>query len=212
VDTETTLIKRREYALDFLNNSPVDRNKITFIDESGFNLHLKRGYGRSKGGTNASIEIPTVRGRISSLLLAVNQSGVLYHKLIADGTCNASKFNIFISELIEIITVDPSYNGSWIIMDNAKVHKASETLLIIENAGYFLKFLSPYSYMLNPVENAFSKIKSFVKTRLSQRPMLSTLAEIICEGVNSITYEDCMNYHMHMTRNLGLSVDYNVFN
>ncbi|KAK6029774.1 hypothetical protein OSTOST_04110 [Ostertagia ostertagi] len=50
-------------------------------------------------------------------------------------------------------------NGAWLIMDNAKIHKTEEVRRLLDDTPYQLKFLSPYSYMLNPAENVFSKIQ-----------------------------------------------------
>jgi transposase len=55
-------------------------------------------------------------------------------------------------------------------MDIARIHHGGD---LSEIAGDFIlcSFLSPYSYMLNPIENAFSKIKTIVRSRLDSFKM-----------------------------------------
>ncbi|KAI5151670.1 hypothetical protein ENBRE01_2300 [Enteropsectra breve] len=78
-------------------------------------------------------------------------------------------------------------------MDNARIHKVECVRSIIEAAGHRLKFLSPYSYMLNPVVNIFSKTKSLIRSQLAIRLNSAhdiELKEMIEEAVDRITEVD----------------------
>jgi hypothetical protein len=55
VNSEATL--NMEYASFFTNNSPTDKRNCIFIDESGFNLHLRRSKARSRRGTTVMVVI-----------------------------------------------------------------------------------------------------------------------------------------------------------
>ena len=68
----STIEKRQQYAINFSQNAPETREKIVFIDESGFNCHLRRTKGRSKINIPAHIILPTVRGRNVKLIAAMN--------------------------------------------------------------------------------------------------------------------------------------------
>ena len=48
-------------------------------------------------------------------------------------------------------------------MDNASVHHYEEVAEIITGVGSIVRFLPPYSRELNPIENAFSKVKAFLR-------------------------------------------------
>ena len=84
-------------------------------------------------------------------------------------------------------------------MDNARIHKTEELREIFSNSPYELKFLSPYSYILNQIENVFSKVKLSVRSLLGQRVSGQTLSSMIEEGVRTATQEDCTNYVMNVT-------------
>ncbi len=53
--------------------------------------------------------------------------------------------------------------GDVIIMDNLPTHKGANVRQTIEAAGATLRYLPPYSPDFNPLENAFSKLKAFLR-------------------------------------------------
>ncbi|KAI5151859.1 hypothetical protein ENBRE01_2439 [Enteropsectra breve] len=88
---------------------------------------------------------------MKTLIIATSRAEVIHYKLILDGTCNGEKFKQFIEDLIEKLNSNESTANCWIICDNARIHKVESVRTLIEAAGHRLEFLSPYSYMLNPV-------------------------------------------------------------
>ena len=50
--------------------------------------------------------------------------------------------------------------GDIVVMDNLSSQKGSKVRLLIEAAGAQLRYLPRYSPDLNPIENAFSKLKA----------------------------------------------------
>ena len=52
-------------------------------------------------------------------------------------------------------------------VDNARIHHANIITDFLNRENINIVFLSPYSYMLNPIEYSFSKIKSVVRRELS---------------------------------------------
>ena len=49
------------------------------------------------------------------------------------------------------------------VVDNLCVHKGKQVRELVENAGCELLYLPPYSPDLNPIEEAFSKVKSLLR-------------------------------------------------
>ena len=49
------------------------------------------------------------------------------------------------------------------ILDNASIHHVEGIVDLIESTGALVEFLPPYSPDLNPIEEAFSKLKSTLK-------------------------------------------------
>ena len=79
--------------------------------------------------------------------------------IISDSTYNGTKTLVFLQELMNILNDDLTYNGSWLIMDNARQHHIEGVRTLTRNSNHSIQFISPYSYMLNPVELIFSKVK-----------------------------------------------------
>lgn len=52
---------------------------------------------------------------------------------------------------------------SVIVLDNAKIHHSDEVVQLIEGYGCRIEYLSPYSPDYNPIELAFSAIKSHLR-------------------------------------------------
>ena len=52
---------------------------------------------------------------------------------------------------------------SVLVLDNAKIHQGLELLELADRFGVRIEFLPPYSPDLNPIEEAFSKIKYFLR-------------------------------------------------
>ena len=54
-------------------------------------------------------------------------------------------------------------NNSVIIMDNARIHHDGELITLLQGLGCHVVFLPPYSPDYNPIETAFSIIKSWIR-------------------------------------------------
>ncbi|KAF7684921.1 hypothetical protein CDIK_4330, partial [Cucumispora dikerogammari] len=166
VNSPKKILQRKEYALWFNNNHISDYSNIVFVDESSFNLHIRRTRGRSRVGLRVNIVVPTVRGRSISLICSISAVGLVYSKVIAHSTVNSDIFSTYLEEMCNYLKNNLNREGVCIILDNARIHREAEILRITNSYGYSYKFLSPYSYMLNPIENAFSKIKNEVRSQL----------------------------------------------
>ena len=92
--------------------------------------------------------------------------------------------------------------NSVVVMDNASIHKANLPRIVkhIRDAGAAVEFLSPYSPDLNPIEEAFSKVKSIVRR---MRAMFLTNAEAtLATALSRVTAEDMHGYFRHSGYNV----------
>ena len=201
VNSIQKILLRKDYALWFNNSFSNDFSRIVFIDESSFNLHLQRSYGRSKKGDRANVVTPTVRGRSISLLASMKIKGMGHCKTISNSTVNANVFNEYMNELCIYIRDVLSIEKACLILDNARIHKRDDIERITSQFNYEFKFLSPYSYMLNPIENAFSKIKNGVRSRLRSGE-IGLLSEMMLSEIGKITSTDSSGYFKFMARNI----------
>lgn len=205
LNSPETIQKRKLYAINFTDHAPQAREKIIFIDESGFNYHMRPTKARSKANTSAYIILPTVRGRNVSLLAAMNIQGILFKKIISTSSVNSDIFCGFLEELINKLQ-EENITNAWLILDNAAIHKTQKVLNIMNKTNHTLIFLSPYSPMLNPIEKVFSKTKFKARELLADPLNNQNLVSIIEESMRAITPGDCSNYFLDMTMKLPSAV------
>lgn len=192
---------RKKYALWFNNHFNNDFSRAVFIDESSFNLHLKRSCARSRRGTRAIVTVPTVRGRSISLIASMTINGIGYCKTISNSTVNGDIFAEYTEELCKYLRDEVHLKGACLILDNARIHRKSDIEKITTQFNFEFKFLSPYSYMLNPIENAFSKIKNGIRSKL-RLGATGLFSELMMSETNSITAADSAGYFRYILRNI----------
>jgi len=163
VNSHNLIKLRREYSLWFNECFRADFSKVIFVDECRFNNQIRRSHGRSLCGTRVNISIPVLRGRNITLISSISLTSLCYTKVVTESTVNANIFNKYIEELCIYLKDVKRMEDGFIILDNARVHSPSDLQKIASQFGFTVKFLSPYSYMLNPIENSFSKIKTAVR-------------------------------------------------
>jgi len=141
----------------------VKLNDLVFIDETGVNLAMTRGYARAKKGKRAYSKCPYNRGKNITMIGAIAISGLLA-SLTFEGWTNKEAFLTYVKEVL----VPQLWSGACVVMDNLPAHKATEVQKAIESAGARVVFLSPYSPDFNPIENCWSKLKEFLRKRESR--------------------------------------------
>ena len=78
--------------------------------------------------------------------------------------------------------------------DNAAIHHVQEVREAIEQAGARLIFLPPYSLDFNQIEEAFSKVKGYVRKNDIVFQTCDMPENLIMEAFYHITCEDCYGY------------------
>jgi transposase len=79
--------------------------------------------------------------------------------MVLDGPMNRVAFQAYIEQVL----VPTLRQGDTVIMDNLPAHKGADVRTAIEAAGAILRYLPPYSPDFNPIENAFSKLKAYLR-------------------------------------------------
>jgi transposase len=137
------------YAQKYLNEAPVDHRSIIWIDECGFNLHIRHTCGHSRCGERASITVANGRGHNISVCVAMSEEGFL-HKKLWPGAYNAKEFCVYLWELFTMLE-QMGGRECWLILDNVPFHLRADIVACVHAYGHGLVFLSLYSPMLNPI-------------------------------------------------------------
>ena len=80
-------------------------------------------------------------------------------------------------------------------MDNLSSHKIAGVRKVIEAAGAALLFLPPYSPDLNPIEMAFAKLKSQLRTKALRA--MNELWHALGPLSHAFSPNECANYFRH---------------
>jgi len=78
-------------------------------------------------------------------------------------------------------------------MDNLSVHKSKRVEALIEEVGSTLLLLPPYSPDMNPIEEAFSKVKNILRKAGSRSK--EALVEATGQALDAITPEDIRGFY-----------------
>jgi transposase len=154
---------RAEWAGWFLQHQDLT---FVYVDEFGFNLALQRHYGRSRSGTPAIQVTPANEGANVSVAAAVQRSARIICYQAQDEPFTTETFNGFIDQIIAHFQANPE-PGVCLVMDNCRIHDRQDLPRRLEEAGFLMKFLPPYSPMLNPIEEVIGDIKREIRTLLS---------------------------------------------
>jgi hypothetical protein len=145
-----------------------------FLDETGVSNGLHRSRGRAPIGQEAIVIGPRSDGRNESIFCAVNSTHGLVHFAHRPGAYKADTFEIeFDTMVTKMVGLD--IRKAWIVADNCRIHKKAVLAGIADAKArqaerdhggrfeYVVKFLPPYSPMLNPIEEVFADLKRSIR-------------------------------------------------
>ena len=92
---------------------------------------------------------------------------------------------------VEQVLVPSLRRGDVVIMDNLPAHRRPAVRAAIEAAGARLLRLPPYSPDLNPIENAFAKLKAILRKAAARS--LDDLWAVIGTALPQFTPAECAN-------------------
>jgi len=85
--------------------------------------------------------------------------------------------------------------GDIVIMDNLAAHKVAGVSQAIEACGATLLYLPPYSPDLNPIENAFAKLKAHVRKAAART--IEALETTAADALLTFKPAECANFFAH---------------
>lgn len=167
-----------------------EASQYVFLDESGVTTDLLRRYGRSPRGVRLHDHTPCGHWQTHTVLAALRPTG-LEATAVFDGPIDSVSFFAYVEQIL-VPTLRP---GDVVVLDNLAVHKQPEVRAAIEAVGAQLRFLPPYSPDFNPIEQAFAKLKAFMR---AARPR--TFEDVVTLMANALSLflpDECANYVRH---------------
>lgn len=143
--------------------------------------------GRARRGQRCGAAIPHGHWRTTTFTGALRLTG-LTAPMVLDGPMNGDAFKAYVEQVLAP-TLKP---GDIIVMDNLAAHKNAAIRAAIEAKGAELRYLPPYSPDLNPIENAFAKLKAILRTAAART--LDDLWDAIAAAWQNFSPGECANY------------------
>lgn len=162
INTDENKLKRKVY-LEKLLNAKASGRSIIWMDETNFNLFCRRKEGRSKVGCRSSLISLSSKGSNLHCIAAMSSTR-MYNFQCKRGSFKMEDCKKWFRELISECHREGNMPLT-IVIDNAPVHSQVETI-VEENMDVEILRLAPYSYLINPIELAWSSFKAVVKHNL----------------------------------------------
>jgi transposase len=164
--------------------------RLKFMDESGVNLAMTRSYGRAPKGERVVDAVPQNYGENVALLATLGLQGISA-PMTVNGATDGEVFLAYVQQVLCPTLVV----GDIVIMDNLGAHKVGGVAQAIEAQGARLLYLPPYSPDLSPIEQCWSKIKTFLR-QLKARTR-ETLEEALRLALSTVTESDARQWFAH---------------
>jgi transposase len=161
-----------------------------FVDESGTHISMDRLRSRAPRGERAYGRVPKNRGKNLTLIASMSLHG-MGESMCIEGATDAEAFEAYVEHFLA-----PSLReGQVVVMDNLGAHRPKRIRELIEARGAELVFVPSYSPDLNPIEQAFSKIKNILR-KLGARTH-EALLEAMEEALSKVTPADVAGWFDH---------------
>ncbi len=168
----------------------VEAGRFVFVDECSTNTSLTRLYAWSRRGERARCSIPRNWGPNVTLLSSMSVEG-MGPSLAVEGSTTREVFEAYLERML-----GPALEkGQVVVMDNLSAHKGPRVRELIKERGCELLYLPPYSPDLNPIEEAFSKIKSLL--RKAGARSREGLVEAMGRAISAVTGRDAKGFFEH---------------
>jgi transposase len=131
--------------------------------------------------------VPHGHWKTLTLVAALRHDGIVA-PCVFDGPINGRSFLAYVSEML-VPTLKP---GDIVVLDNLGSHKSDAVRRAIRATGAKLFFLPPYSPDLNPIEQAFAKLKELLRKENARSVEATWRAVGIT--LKSFSPEECANY------------------
>ena len=164
--------------------------RFVFVDECSANTSLSPMHGWSRRGSRVRFEAPRNWGKNVTLLSSMSGSG-MGPSLAVEGPTTRGVFETYVQKVL----TPGLLPGQIVVMDNLSSHKGPRVREMVEARGCELLYLPPYSPDLNPIEQAFAKVKGLL--RKAQARTREALIEAMGRALDAVTARDARGFLGH---------------
>lgn len=148
---------------------------------------MARRRGRAKRGQRLVAAVPHGHWKTTTFVAGLRHDDITA-PFVIDRPMNAAIFRTYVERCLAP-TLRP---GDIVIMDNLSSHKVEGIAQAIEARGAKLRYLPPYSPDLNPIEQAFAKLKALLRKAAARS--VEALWQTLGRLLQKFSPEECKNY------------------
>ena len=167
-----------------------DTRRFHFLDETGLRLDACRRHARAPGGQRVGQAVPLKRGPSLTLIGTLSAQGLGAVQLF-EGALNYERFALYVSQFL----APALRSGDVLVLDNLAVHKLGGLREWLAKRGVQVLFLPPYSPDFSPIEQAWSKLKTALRS--AQAQSRQALEAAVQAAVDWITSADAQHWFDH---------------
>jgi transposase len=142
----------------------IDPRRLVFIDETWIKTNMAPLRGWGTRGERVITHVPHGHWQTMTFIGALRHDRI-EAPWVLDGPINAEAFKTYVrAELLKTLKPDDI-----VVLDDLNSHKGKAVRAVVKAIGARLFFLPSYSPDLNPIEQAFAKIKHAMRKRRGRR-------------------------------------------
>ena len=146
---------------------------------------------RAPRGRRAYGKVPRNRGKNTTLIASITLEGGMGESVAIEGATDMEAFEAYVEHFLAPTLKE----GQVVVLDGLGAHRTQRVRELVEATGAQLLFLPSYSPDLNPIEEAFSKIKGIVR-KVGARTR-QALLEAVAMALSAVTPEDAAGWFAH---------------
>jgi transposase len=164
--------------------------RYVFVDECGMQTTMTPRYGWAPRGERAYGSVPRNHHKNTTVFASLMHQGMGACMAI-EGAADGDAFVAYLREFLVPMLVP----GQVVVLDNLSVHKDARVAPLIAAAGGQVCYLPSYSPDFNPIELAFSKIKTAMR-RIAARTH-DALVDALGPVLDTVTTSDVVGWYRH---------------
>jgi transposase len=164
--------------------------ELAFVDETSANTAMQRTHGYAPAGERVVAAVPRGGWQTVTFVGALTAGGLTAPWALA-GAMTGAWFVAYVEQVL----VPALRPGMVVVMDNLPCHKVDGVEAAIRKAQCRLVYLPPYSPDLNPIENAFAKLKQGLRDWAART--VTGVYGALRQIVTQFAPDECLAYFQH---------------
>jgi transposase len=165
----------------------MDPERFVFLDETGATTNMTRRYGWGPRSERLVDAAPWGHWSTTTFVAGLRASGLVAPWVIG-GAMDGPAFRTYVEQVL----VPDLQQDDVVVMDNLPAHKVAGVREAIRAAGASTLYLPPYSPDLNPIEQAFAKIKALLRKAGARTK--AALWDTIGTALHAFSPGECQRY------------------